>query len=209
VEEKLSGRSPQVNERFGLSLLHKHFGLSEEEIIVRKVNVKRRIVDMSPKKNQNTAIPYLWKAAPGDRTRWQFFPLEFLGSHQRKKLTSKTMGKLAPFFCDVAQALADLDLLDVFGIGTTNIRDIPISEHEMIIETTDEERRRLTVKPYLRSDVKMEELTETFWLFTPDEGSNDPEAALECKGQHCNRHCNSHCRGHCTGHCIDHNPKPE
>ena len=41
-------RPPQVNERFGLSLLHKHFGLSEEEIIVRKVNVKRRIVDKEP-----------------------------------------------------------------------------------------------------------------------------------------------------------------
>jgi hypothetical protein len=185
----------RLHKKFGLSLLHKHFDLTDDEIIVRKVNVKRRIVNMFPKKDQKDAVAYLWRASPAKPNGWEFFPLEFLGTATEKTASPGTMDELAPFFHDLAETLADLDLLDVFGVGTTNIRDVQIAENEIMIETTDEAKRRLTVKPYLQSDVKMENLTETFWMFRPEEYSNELEAALECKGQHCNRHCTSHCRG--------------
>ena len=198
-----------VHERFGLSLLHKHFDLSDDEIILRKVNVKRRIVSMFPRKGQRNAVAYLWKVSASKRNHWEFFPLEFLGPEADENASSGPTEELAPFLCEVAEALADLDLLDVFGIATTDIRGIPITENELMIETTDPVKRLLTVKPYLHSDVKMEGLTETFWTFTPGENSDDLEAALACTGTHCHNHCRSHCRGHCVRHCVDHNPKPE
>ena len=74
----------------------------------------------------------------------------------------------ASFLTAIARVLAERDLLDLFGISTTNIRKISLRPDELMVETTDSERRKLTITPVHRSDLKVDELTETFWTFIPD-----------------------------------------
>jgi hypothetical protein len=118
------------------------------------------------------------------------------------------MQDAAPFFCELAERLAELNLLDVFGVVRRNICNIPIADDELLVERTDEANRLLTLKPEHRSELNIDELTETSWSFTPVEDIPDLNVTAVCKGTHCTGHCISHCKGHCQGHCIDHGGHP-
>jgi hypothetical protein len=194
---------------FGLTLLHKHFSLSTNEFILRTADVEHRISHLHPEIKYDEAVPYLWKASAAKRGQWQFCPLEFAGGDLKEYLKPLEMEKAAGFLCELAETLGTLNLIDVFGVVRRDINQLPLGDDELLLETTDATIRLLTVKPELRRNVKMEELTETSWIFTRQNTSADADASLVCKGQHCSGHCNSHCRGHCSGHCIDHAPVPE
>jgi hypothetical protein len=136
---------------------------------------------------------------------------------------------LAPFLVEIADTLEALNVLDLFSIAEANITSIKLEPDEMLVETTDSKKRRLDLKPVPHTGINIDEVTETFWMFSPIEGpAQEPgegpteipterpteipaeEAAAErkpagvCTGQHCMGHCKSHCRGHCKSHCLDH-----
>ena len=136
---------------------------------------------------------------PGGRLR--FAPLEFVRRRDVGELHVVDLTQHASFLTAIARVLAERDLLDLFGISTTNIRKISLRPDELMVETTDSERRKLTITPVHRSDLKVDELTETFWTFTPGP-LVDIGGVLKCTGEHCTGHCNSHCINHCVGHCV-------
>jgi hypothetical protein len=190
----------QLHHIFGVSLLHKHFDLHPDEILVRNIDIARRTAHSGPVSRHAEAVPYLWKALRDSGGRLRFAPLEFVRS--RDVLSYEVdLTQHASFLTAISRALADRDLLDVFGISTTNIRNIPLRPDELMVETTDSEKRKLTITPASRADVKIDELTETFWTFTPGP-LVDIGTVLKCTGEHCTGHCKSHCKNHCQGHCV-------
>jgi len=199
-----------VDDTFGLTLLHKHFDLGADEFILRTADAEHRVFHLRPEKKCAEASPYLWKVSTAERGQWQFCPLEFAGEDLKDYLKLIEMKAAEAFLCELAETLTMLNLDNVFGIVRRDINQTPVSEDELLVETTDASMRLLTVRPELRCNVKMEELIETSWIFTRQNASASSDASLACKGQHCSQHCKSHCKGtHCTGHCRDHAPVPE
>jgi hypothetical protein len=199
---------------FGVSLLHKHFDLHHDEVLVRNIDSARRIAHSGPVSRHVEAVPYLWKALRDPGGRLRLAPLEFVRRHDVLSY-EVDLTRHASFLTAIARALAERNLLDVFGISTTNIRNIPLGPHELMVETTDSEKRRLTITPMPRADVKIDDLTETFWTFIPGPVVDIGEV-LKCTGEHCRQHCQSHCHthcishcsglNHCYGHCVEHGP---
>jgi hypothetical protein len=200
--------SHDLDHTFGLTLLHKHFGLGANEFILRTADVERRIFHLRPEIRCDEAAPSLWKASAAERGQWQFCPLEFAGGDLKEYLKPIEMQTATAFLCELAETLAMLNLIDVFGVVRRDINQIPVGDDELLVEMTDASIRLLTVKPELRCNVKMEELTETCWVFTRQNVSTDSDASLVCKGGHCAGHCRNHCVGHCAGHCRDHDGHP-
>jgi len=196
----------QLHERFGVCLLHKHFEQYHDEIVVRTIDPERRLAHMRPTSRHTDAVPYLWRALHDSRGRLQFVPLEYIRRGDERESQVTDLEQYAPFLAAMAHALAERELLDVFGIATTNIMSIPVAHDELMVETTDSENRILTITPEHRSNLQIEELTETFWTFLPGPLTDLGEVAF-CSGMHCNSHCKNHCIGHCKSHCKDH-PDP-
>jgi hypothetical protein len=193
--------SHQRHHLFGISLLHKHFDLHHDEIIVRHIDAPRRVAHIWPASRHTDAVPYLWKALRDARGRLQFAPLEFVRRVDARESEAVDLTQSEPFLTAIANALAERDLLDVFGIATTSLMRIPLAHHELLVETTDSENRKLTITPMHRSEVQVAELTETFWTFTPGPVV-DIGGVIKCTGTHCTGHCKSHCKQHCYNHCI-------
>jgi hypothetical protein len=189
-----------LHNRVGVSLLHKHFDLDQDEIVVRTIDAPRRVAHARPTLQHTDAMPYLWKTFRDPSGQLRFAPLEFVcGDAQESQVVDLT--QYPSFLTGITHALAEHDLLDMFGIATTNIMKIPLGHDELMVETTDSESRTLTITPMHRSDLQINELTETFWTFTP---GRLLEGAVKCSGTHCSGHCKSHCSGHCVMHCKDH-----
>jgi hypothetical protein len=224
----------KLHDRFGISLLHKHFDLFDNEILLRRIDIKRNCAYMEPTRCSGGAIPYLWKPVRNPQGQWSFFPLEYLQPLEKASVPKSSLTGLSPFLVEMADTLEALHVLDLFSIVEANLTKIRLRPDEILVETTDSEKRRLDLKPVHSTDVSSDELTETFWMFSPIEDSNgepsegstqttekptegptevtekptegptDGKALGVCSGQHCLGHCKSHCKSHCKGHCLDH-----
>jgi hypothetical protein len=193
-----------LHETLGVSLLHKHFPMLCDEVLVRHYDFAARKITMTPKRLRpgDNVIPYLWRATTNGSS-WQFYPLEFVEA-QTEGVRSLDLTESPEFLVAMAEQLAARHVMDVFGLAVPDIQLIRRSDDELLVETTDSEKRILTVTPEPRGDVRLEELTETLWTFEPEWDCNHVEGLLACTGAHCDSHCQSHCRVHCKSHCSSH-----
>jgi hypothetical protein len=218
----------KLHDRLGISLLHKHFDLNNDEILLRHIDKGHNCAYMEPAKQASAATPYLWKPVRGPEGQWSFFPLEYLQTQDKASTPGSYLTGLSPFLVEIADTLESLQVLDLFSIAEANITSIRLQPDEILVETTDSKKRRLDLKPVPDADVNIDEVTETFWMFSPidgpaqepgegptetptegpteapAEGATERKPAGVCTGQHCLGHCKSHCKGHCKSHCLDH-----
>jgi hypothetical protein len=162
----------KLHDRFGISLLHKHFDLCDDEILLRRINIERNCAYMEPTKYSGGAIPYLWKPVRNPQGQWSFFPLEYLQPLEKASVPRSYLTGLSPFLVEMANTLEALGVLDLFSIVEANLTKIRLRPDEILVETTDSEKRRLDLKPAHSTAVDYDELTETFWMFSPTEDSN-------------------------------------
>ncbi|WP_369362981.1 hypothetical protein AB5L52_06720 [Streptomyces sp. CG4] len=197
-----------LEEKMGVSLLHKHFPLEDGEILSRSFDTPGRTITMRPvpKQRKSNAVPYLWRAVRESGGKFAYYPLEFVEREYAEELDGFRLDEHLGLLQDMAYELEKYNLLNVFGIATLNITKLRENDDELLVETTDSVTRTLTVKPEPGPVPEDEELTETLWTFGPVNQANE-EAA--CKGTHCAGHCHGHCLGHCVGHCHSHNPHPQ
>jgi hypothetical protein len=192
-----------VHELFGLSLLHKHFDLYPDEMLLRTIDRQRRVAYTRPGRKRADAMPYLWRILPGIQGQWRVVPLEAQTAGEKEERTADVQ-QHRPFLADLAEALAGLGLMDLFGVATLGLSSIPLGRDEILVETTDAARRVLTHTPEERGNVRIEELTETLWVFTPGTRIPDLGGVYNCK-----MHCVGHCHAHCYAHCKNHPEVPE
>ncbi|WP_157489070.1 hypothetical protein [Pseudofrankia sp. DC12] len=193
----------------GANLLHKHFNIDDGEVLVRRVSDNSAVT--RPERYRPDLAPYLWRPVAIGEGSWNFYPLEFLPAEQWSDDFS--IDESGEFLFEFAEQSARLGVGDLFGVGLKVHRQLTLRDNEILVETTDLERRELVVRP-VDADSIAEELTETFWEFTPPELCGKPgvhakgkcisHCSMHCKG-HCKSHCNNHCSGsHCTNHCRGH-----
>ncbi len=56
-------------ERFGVALLHKHFGMDDDEVLVEETNKKARQLTITPVKREvvGETVPTIWMLMDGDK----------------------------------------------------------------------------------------------------------------------------------------------
>ncbi|HTF54759.1 MAG TPA: hypothetical protein VK735_45575 [Pseudonocardia sp.] len=184
----------------GVTLLHRHFEIAEEEMVVREFvdNVSYMTpwnVDALPR-----VLPYLWKAQV-DGGRATYFPLEFCAyppdnqvevERDLDRLTGSTA-----FLAAFAATLDDLGLREIFGLAHLRSRDgLVLGDDETLLETTDEERRILTLRPARAREVQGLDTTQTLWVYRPARARMGAVINAGSGGVHCAAHCWVHCTGH-------------
>ena len=182
----------------GMSLLHQHFKISDDEVLVR--HYKDGTAYMTPRnvETMSRIIPYLWKLKVEDGLR-RFYPLEFCEypvehqDHAREEV--ELIGRAEEFLDALADKLIELELADVFGIMSLAWRPaFRFKPGETLLETTDEVHRVLTLRPASETEIDAIDTTQTLWLFTPAAGQIEGFKRGECSG-----HCISHCYNHPPG----------
>jgi hypothetical protein len=184
----------------GVTLLHKHFEISDDELVVREFvdNVsymKPWKLDQLPR-----LLPYLWKVEITDG-RAGYFPLEFceypsnVRSEAQRDL--ELLDGSTAFLTAFAQKLDELGLREVFGLAHLRSRDgLVLADGQTLLETTDEVRRILTLRPAPAAEVEGLETTQTLWIYRPA----GQRVGAVISGATCGLHCVAHCWVHCTGH---------
>jgi hypothetical protein len=193
------------HDKFGVCLLHKHFDLFKDERLVRTIKAQAKTVFIGPSNRSRDVVPYLWKTQLASKKTWSLSPLEYVVKGEGRDSTNIDFQKYSEFLSEFSEHLSELRLHNIFGIATMNILSIPCKEDELRVETTDSDKRLLTVKIESRGSVELEELTETFWTFLPND-IIEINGVLKCIGTHCKFHCKSHCVAHCQSHCTKHPP---
>jgi hypothetical protein len=130
-----------------VSLLHKHFEISDNELVVREF--VRNVSYIKPWNidQLSSPVPYLWKAQISNG-RALYYPLEFCDYPQHLQADARhdleILNGSRDFLTAFANTLADLGLIEIFGLASLRSRDgIVLEPGETLLETTDEERRTL------------------------------------------------------------------
>lgn len=154
----------------GLNLLHKHFELSPNEIIVRHFDADAAY--MGPRaitSCEQECVPYLWAyvpsaAAPG------WYPLEFVAAEQVRNVGDLVLLQYADRMLDELGAkLVERGLETTFGIAALFSRTpLQPPPGHTLLETTDEAARVLTLRSTPLELVRDADTTKTLWIFTPE-----------------------------------------
>jgi hypothetical protein len=165
-----------MQDHVGISLLHKHYSIHEDEIVVRRF--VEGVAYMSPVLIQDVddVIPYVWKAEVANGHA-SYYPLEFCQYPDESREAALTEIALLVgaegFLAELAHRLTQLNLASVFGLMTASCsKGLKVEPGETLLETTDEEARVLTLKPVPEADVEGLDSTQTFWMFSWPEGAS-------------------------------------
>jgi hypothetical protein len=193
-------RAYQLENHISLCLLHKHFDIADDELVLREFCDNTAY--MRPKKvcEATNSIPYLWKIWTGTSGKG-YYPLEFVDLPDQFRVRGieeiEVVRTSTELLSDFAAKLEELQLVEVFGIAASCSRlPFVIEEGMSLVETSDEENRLLTLQPSPSSVARADpDSIQTLWLFN-NQGGN-PRGFLKAD-------CVSHCISHCHGHCVKH-----
>ncbi|MCW2720661.1 MAG: hypothetical protein QOG20_1596 [Pseudonocardiales bacterium] len=189
-----------LHEVLGVTLLHKHFEITGDEMVVREfvdgVSYMRPWdVEALP-----LVLPYLWKAEV-DGGHADYFPLEFCaypaGIQDEVERDLDRLRDSVGFLAAFAEALDALGLREVFGLAHLRSRDgLTLGAGETLLETTDEVNRILTLRPARAQEVEGLDTTQTLWIYRPAPSRVGAVLNRGSGGVHCAAHCQAHCTGH-------------
>ena len=198
--------------RFGVALLHRHFLVADDELLVETGDVDRRTVEIKPHRRdaalEAATVPFTVRfadpARPGD-----LIGLEYMARDEA--------GPDGGFGADCADALAGLhDILsahgklDRFGIRTIH-HPVRWTEDEVLFEESDVAGRVLSFEVGQRGDPRLAKSVETFWVWERALSASGDEIAVTHCPARCERICvptglghdkrghDSHGHGHQTG----------
>ena len=181
-------RQHGLNQQVGISLLHKHFNLNNDERLVEEFADNHAYI--RPTTDSADSLPYMWKLEQALSGEWSWVPLEFVRREDADATFSDRVAAVTQnqaFLNDLAAKLSELGMANLFGFSILHRDTIHVAEGNILVESTDDDARVLTFSALPRSEVKPETLTQTLWKFPETSGI---EAVSECS------HC-THCT-HCT-----------
>lgn len=151
----------------GLALLHRHYDVSIDEIVVETINSKRS--DSAPVKTESCprVVPHLWRYHNG-----MWYPTEFLsieGDHDKLSTAielSNSVTSKADFLRDAGKVLEELGLHDLFGLQTTH-RDLFLRSDptDTVLELTDVPTRVSSITAIPQDQPQPEYFIDTFFGF--------------------------------------------
>ena len=197
-----------LENKVGVSLLHKHFNLREDEVLIR--NFKDDTFEIRPESSvAHRALPYMWafsRLRTGDDL--SLYPVEFIGKNERTieyRVIADSILENGAFLDEFSTRLVELGADDTFGLSLVPHGLFQIPAKHTLFETDDIPNRRLIITVEPVNEIRRTETTRTLFLFSR-EGVPSMEGIVcivHC-GAHCGVHCGVHCGIHCGVHCVIH-----
>jgi hypothetical protein len=177
-----------VNDRFGITLLHSHFPVSDSEIMVEEPRPGERAFTLRPVEDHaagaddRVAINLEFGSGRDDRAL-PMIGLEFIRSEALNGIAPVSDSD-ARVLRDVREVLERRDRLRRFGVGLLHDA-IGLKESEVLLETCDLSTRALNCIAAGREDKRVRSGVETTWSWTaPAEAeAMDPRAIRTCRRQ--------------------------
>ena len=200
-----------LGSKVGVSLLHKHFNLYEDELLVR--NFERNTFQIKAESGvEDKSLPYMWTFSKlRSRDDLSVYPVEFIGKTDKTAqfvdISDLVMGNEA-FLEDFSKQLKELNVENIFGLSLIPHGLFDIPPKHTLFERDDIPNRRLIISVEPLSKIESIKTTRTLFLFpTVDSPKLGIICALHCAahcGVHCGLHCGLHCGAHCAVHCGIH-----
>jgi len=180
----------------GISLLHKHFDISQKELLVKEFVGNEAYTKPQVLTEQQTVTPYMWKLNRDEiKGGFGYYPLEFVRPSKQAKRAQETASIVVnakQFLNEMADTMLQLDLQEIFGIATLhNDSALSVKHDEFLSETTDYENRTLRIRPEPKNESNRAKSTETLWRFTSSKDTGIPLIGCDvsCTGKVAAMHC--------------------
>lgn len=194
-----------MSNEVGITLLHKHFPLFEDERLIRRP-LKDRVEVKPERLPTGELLPYMWTLGKADsRQSYGLYPLEFIAAGKHAPAMMKSVAALyqnQPFLFQFLEKLVELNLERVFGLSLLPKGLFKLKRGETLVEN-DQPGRRLEITVTTKTEVQATSSTQTLWVAAPRQGQQPQWCVIHC-GIHCQVHCGIHCQIHCGVHCQIH-----
>ncbi len=158
-----------MEEKVGISLLHKHFPLQPHESLIKTFRGNSFALTAKPRQDLHNLIPDLWKVQQIEETgEWRYHPLEFVSVGDEAKtikILAEDVMNNDHFLSAIAIKLGELELTNLFGIALLYESSHHLEEGEIMMETTEHETRSNHCSPMFIRDLGSEMKTPTLWKF--------------------------------------------
>lgn len=167
----------------GVSLLHKHFNLFEDEKLVRKYQSKK--FKIAPEFGNEKITPYAFAFAKTKKDQQvTLYPVEFIELMESTEVYKENLNKLNEkhdFSREFKNYLLERNIQEIFGISFLPYHLIKLNNDEMLLETHDDastDERALKIEPVQSSSGNVGVTTKTLWDLESGQGN------MNCK-HHC------------------------
>ncbi|PWG04027.1 hypothetical protein [Polaribacter aquimarinus] len=180
----------KMTDSLGLTFLHKHFEIDNDEKLICKIlNGKSITKPIKTSEIDFEIVPYLWKVEKNENViNW--YPVEFVKINNKNDDAYKQYVEFITnnkFQEELGKILVGLNLQDIFGVST-RFRDVLIkNDDDILLEVTDLKNKTLEINPILNSENNPTSDMQTGWFFDV-KGNN--KMSLSCRNT-C-RHQGSH-----------------
>lgn len=156
-----------AQDRLGVCLLHKHFALDDDEVIVERITHESAHIGPQALAGAAPLVPYMWRYSSAVKT---WLPVEFveadsisdgLGEFVRTELPAMT-----ELLAEAAAYLQAKGLDDVYGIALLHRgRLFGDARPGKLWETDGDRKRALILRTIPLPEVESSEWMETLWQF--------------------------------------------
>jgi hypothetical protein len=160
----------------GLGLLHSHFELADDEILVWRQPTEHGWSGGVVKRREALcARPILWKVEFVTAATPICFPIEFFEKAEGWLETKHDPAAMR----DIINKLVELNLTDVVGIRALHPDVRRLAKEKDLIETYDEDARTLHYRRMTPIELRTIDPVETGWSFMPD-NENEFGCVFQC-----------------------------
>jgi hypothetical protein len=184
--------------RFGIGLLHSHFPVGDDEVLIERADRANRSVSLSPYRAicDDELVPLSIRFdASAARDCIEIIGLEYA---KREELADVSLSNDETTTLDgIRRILQRHDAIDRFGVRLIHDQ-LDLGDGEVLLESCDLHRRQLSCAVTTIDDPQFVKSIETFWCWEPVDASGDSTAVQACERK-CVRGCVSLPHGHQTG----------
>lgn len=193
-------RKHGMQQLVGVSLLHRHFAMYEDEILIRRFS-ENSFAIAPARASEVIAIPYVWAySKKASSTAFELFPVEFIEQSEHTHKYAEQAEKVASFeefLRDYFAVLRDRGTARFLGLALLPKHVFKLEGDVALIEDDAPSGRLLNVNVRPKSDLESAPTTQTLWAAGPSKDL----------AQWCVIHCGIHPPSACQIHCGVHVPK--
>ncbi len=189
-----------LHESIGVCLLHKHFNLLGDEILLRAATKNGFSVVVAPNTTKD-AMPYVLAFSKENKDEENsLYPIEFISSGAGSYVDDlDRVTRNEKFLSDFRDALERHKLTEVFGLSLIPHFILARDASEELSETTNTQERVLQIVVVKSNQVNRKDSTQTLWVTKRSPSINvtcEPNTDLIGTIDGHTRQC---CMGHCEG----------
>ena len=156
-----------LSKYFGVSLLHKHFNLYQDEILSRKI--ENNIMTVSPIQNTNQKVGYIWAYSKIESNDpYGLYPVEFISDCSTTPFTMDAnilLCQSSDFVRDYFYALSCFGLCEYLGLGIIPKNLFQMNDSDTIMESDNLKQRKLILNVVPVKSLEGIDSTQTLWSF--------------------------------------------